>query len=356
MVFANDSTPHWYVSHMRNLKTLSVAVVLLVAIPFSTANAVVEWELKDESVSLGMNGVSPHVEKTASGDRVFRSDMVPAGTAVSMCNDAGSCTTETLSVSGPPISDFAIAVTSSGPRAYFKRIDMASNTQAVYSAACADANCLSFGTATIASSGMQVSKDTKAWGVPDPVRLPDGRIRIYIVESPSLGNSCPEKVASYISSDGISFTKESGWRLENGYVDTEVLRAKDGDWVMIMADGPGCTSASGARKVQQLYVSTSVDGLAWAKPQVLTSTDVGRLDPTGYEVSPNVFRIYYAAGGSDNNFTIKRATMRIKDTAAGGGVGVTKTTPGKSTTITCVKGKSVRKVVGTTCPKGFKKK
>jgi hypothetical protein len=103
-------------------------------------------------------------------------------------------------------------------------------------------------------------------------------------------------------------------------------------------------------------VSTSVDGLTWAKPQVLTSTDVGRLDPTGYEVSPNVFRIYYAAGGANNSFTIKRATMRIKDTTAGGDVGVTKTTPGKSKTITCVKGKTVRKVTGTACPKGFKKK
>jgi hypothetical protein len=71
-----------------------------------------------------------------------------------------------------------------------------------------------------------------------------------------------------------------------------------------------------------------------------------------------VFRIYYAAGGSDNNFSIKRATMRIKDTAASGGVGVTKTAPGKSKSksITCVKGKTVRKVSGTTCPKGFKKK
>lgn len=339
---------------MRYLKSLPVVLLLIVAIPSSSANAVVEWELKDDSVSLGMNGVSPHVEKTASGDRVFRSDMVPAGTAVSMCNDAGSCTTETLSVTGSPVSDFAIATTPSGVRAYFKRVE--TTTQAVYSAACNDANCLSFGAATIASTDMQVSKETKAWGVPDPVRLPDGRIRIYIVESPTLTSSCPEKVASYISSDGISFTKESGWRLENGYVDTEVLRAKDGDWVMIMADGPGCTTASGARKVQQLFVSTSVDGLTWAKPQLLTSTDVGRLDPTGYEVSPNVFRIYYAAGGADNNFTIKRATMRIRDTTSSGGVGVTKTTPGNSKTITCVKGKTVRKVVGTTCPKGFKKR
>lgn len=325
-----------------------------------SASAVVEWELIDESVSLGMNGVSPHVEKVAGGDRVWRSDMVPSGTAVSLCNDAGSCSTESLTFAeAGGASDFAISQTASGLRAYFKRIEMSTNTQAVYSAPCISSDCLSVGTATLASTGMRVSKDQGAWGVPDPVRLPDGRTRIYIVESPEMTTSCPEKVASYISADGITFTKESGWRLEGGYVDTEVLRAKDGEWLMIMADGPGCP-AGGSRKLQQLYISTSTDGLSWSKPQVLTNASQGRLDPTGYEVSTNVFRIYYALGGANNTFTLKRATLRIKSTPAGS-VGVTTspkaTTPAsKSKTITCVKGKTVRKVTGTTCPKGFTKK
>jgi hypothetical protein len=325
-----------------------------------SASAVVEWELIDESVSLGMNGVSPHVEKVAGGDRVWRSDMVPSGTAVSLCNDAGSCSTESLTFAeAGGASDFAISQTASGLRAYFKRIEMSTNTQAVYSAPCVTSDCLSVGAATLASSGMRVSKDQGAWGVPDPVRLPDGRTRIYIVESPEMTTSCPEKVASYISSDGITFTKESGWRLEGGYVDTEVLRAKNGEWLMIMADGPGCP-AGGSRKLQQLYVSESTDGLSWSKPQVLTNASQGRLDPTGYEVSANVFRIYYAAGGANNTFTLKRATLRIKSTPAGS-VGITNTPKvtapsNKSKTITCVKGKTVRKVTGTTCPKGFTKK
>lgn len=191
--------------------------------------------------------------------------------------------------------------------------------------------------------------------MPDPVRLPDGRIRIYNVESPVQGK-CTEKIASYISVDGITFTKEPGWRLENGYVDTEVLRAKDGDWVMILAD-IACTASNN----QKLFVTTSTDGLKWAEPQVLTGSGEFKLDPTGYEVSTNVFRIYYAAGDPRNgNMVIKRGIMRIKEAPAGG-VGVTKTpaatTPAnKSKSITCVKGKTVRKVTGTTCPKGFKKK
>jgi len=351
---------------MNYFKTLPLALLLAVGLPHASAQAVVEWQLTDDAVSLGMNGASPHVEKTASGDRVFRNDMVPSGTAVSMCTDAGTCSSETLTVSGGGVSDYTVAVTTSGPRAYFKRVNPATNTQAVFSAACNTSDCLSFGTATLTSTLMEVAKDTKAWGVPDAVRLPDGRIRIYIVEkedSATKGGSCPEKIASYISGDGVSFSKEPGWRLEGGYVDSEILRAKDGEWVMIMADGPGCTTSTGAPKVQQLFVSTSSDGLTWAKPQVLTKTDIGRLDPTGYEVSPNVFRIYYAAGGSgafDPNtvYSIKRATMRIADTTKGGDVGVTKTPAAKAKTkaITCVKGKTTKKFTATRCPKGWKKK
>jgi hypothetical protein len=187
------------------------------------------------------------------------------------------------------------------------------------------------------------------------VRLPDGRVRIYIVETPTLNSSCPEKVASYISSDGISFTKESGWRLEGGYVDTEVLRAKDGDWVMVMADGPGCGD-----RVQKLYMSTSNDGLTWAKPQKISGSDLSRLDPTGYEVSANVFRIYYATSSSpnSNNYTIKRGTIAIKQSSAEVAITGGKKATTKKTTITCVKGKTTKKVTGVNpkCPSGFKKK
>jgi ribosomal protein S27E len=339
---------------------ITAAVVASFAVQATgpSVGAVVEWEFVEESVSLGMSGVSPHVEKVAGGDRVWRSGVMPAGTAVSLCTDAGACTSETLTATGAgAVVDYTVAQAPSGLRAYFKRIDPSSNTQAVYSAPCTTADCLSFGAATITSTGMQVSKDVKAWGVPDPVRLPDGRVRIYIVESP-VGDKCMVKVASYISSDGISFTKESGWRLEGGYGDTEVLRAKDGDWVMIVAD-LACTASNN----QKLFVTTSTDGLKWAEPQVLTGAGDFRFDPTGYEVSTNVFRIYYAiyyrtAAGQAT--AIKRGIMRIKETPAGG-VGVTKTptatTPAsKSKSITCVKGKTVRKVTGTTCPKGFKKK
>jgi hypothetical protein len=275
------------------------------------AKAKPKWSLTEDAVDLGLSGVSPHVAKTTLGDRLWRSDTVPTGTGASLCDATGSCVQESFATGAVgPVSDYTIAKAPSGWRAYFKKIDGA--TQGVYSAPCTTVDCLSFGTPTLTSSGMVVSRETRAWGVPDPVKLPDGRIRIYIVESPVSGG-CTEKVASYISADGITFKKEKGWRLSGGFVDTEVLRAKNGNWVMIVADGPGCGSDKGSQKPQQLFTTTSLNGLKWTTPKALTGTDVGRLDPTGYEVSKNVFRIYYASGSiTDNNYTIERATLRFK--------------------------------------------
>jgi hypothetical protein len=132
-------------------------------------------------------------------------------------------------------------------------------------------------------------------------------------------------VRSYISNDGINFTAESGYRLEGGFVDTEILRAKTGDWLMIMSTGPGCGNG-----MQQLFVSSSVDGLTWSTPQAVTKDDNRRLDPTGYEVSPNVFRIYYAfnASRTGETYTLKRGTLKIAAAA---------TTPGTVSTTTTAK-------------------
>ena len=323
-----------------------------------TASAVVEWALTEDAVSLGLTGVSPHVERTGNADRLWYPGGL-AGTAVADCNDAGACTS--VSITGRLGSDFtAITLPNGTRRAYFVEISMTpgANTKSVSSAPCLTAACTSVGTSTVAAPELVVSQNMKAWGVPDAVVTPDGKVRLYVVESPTEGN-CSEKLASYISNDGISFTKESGWRLENGIsVDPEILRAKTGDWLMILADGPGCGD-----RVQKLYTSTSNDGLTWSTPQKVfgSGSDLRRLDPTGYEISTNVFRIYYAtavAGAlGDVTYTIKRGTIAIKQSSAdvaitGGKKAATKTT------ITCVKGKTTKKVTGLSpkCPSGYKKK
>ena len=344
---------------MTNLRRplIGFAVATMLAISFTplhTASALVEWALAEEAVSLGLTGVSPHVERTGNADRLWYPSL--AGTIVSDCTDAGACTS--VPVTGSLGTDFtAITLPNGTRRAYFVEMSMTpgANTKSVSSAPCLTAACTGVGTSTVAAAALVVSQNEKAWGVPDAVVTPDGKVRLYVVETPTIDSNCPEKVASYISSDGISFTKEAGWRLEGGYVDTEVLRAKDGDWVMVMADGPGCGD-----RVQKLYVATSNDGLTWSTPQKISGSDLRRLDPTGYEVSTNVFRIYYAtavAGAlGDVTYTIKRGTIAIKQSSAE--VAITGGKKATKTTISCVKGKTTKKVTGVNpkCPSGYKKK
>jgi hypothetical protein len=367
----------------------SISISLMLVSPYQ-ANAA-EWTMTEDAgvhLKMNMSGVSPHVERLNGVDRVWRSDG-PTGTVASDCNEEGVCTN--VALTGRLGNDFTVVTFANGTkRAYFKEVE--GSNQQVYSAPCNDSGCTSIGVKTATTTDMRVPSTTKAWGVPDAVLLPDGRVRIYIVESPVVGK-CTEKIASYISTDGISFTKEPGWRFENGYVDTEILRAKAGDYVMIMAD-IACTSTNR----QMLFVSTSKDGLNWTSPLMLTGPGVEGLDPTGYEVSPNVWRIYYSQGGPNQTFVVKRGLLKFTPVAV-----ITPTptptpspsptptpapTPAptptptptiinspsptptviaplptqaaanKKITITCLKGKTVKKVtaVNPKCPKGYKKK
>ena len=326
-----------------------IIISLISSVLLAPQSLASNFQMKEDQVQLGITGASAHVERINGNDRVWRADGA-AGTVASDCNDQGVCTP--VSLGGRLGFDFTVVNFPNGSkRAYFK--DMDPQSQQVYSAPCLDAGCTSIGSRTAASEEMKVPTSTRAWGVPDAVLLPDGRVRIYIVESPVIGK-CLEKIASYISTDGITFTKEPGWRLEGGYVDTEIIRAKANDYIMILAD-IGCTSS----RRQQLYVTTSTDGLAFGTPQMLTGAGVEGLDPTGYEVSPNLFRIYYSQAGpnkGDQNYQVKRGTLTLTPaTAPTSSSGVSN--PVKKT-ITCVKGKTNKKVSGVDpkCPKGFKKK
>ncbi len=270
-----------------------------------SASAAVSWEFSEESVALGISAVSPHVERTGSVDRIWYPSL--PSTAVSDCTDAGACTL--VGGVGRLGSDFtAVTLPNGTRRAYFVDMTPGTTSKTVSSAQCATTECLTVGTSTPIAADVAVPTTERAWGVPDAVVTPDGKVRVYLVVSPTLTSSCPEKVRSYISNDGINFTAESGYRLEGGFVDTEILRAKTGDWLMIMSTGPGCGNG-----MQQLLVSSSTDGLTWSTPQAVTKNDSRRLDPTGYEVSPNVFRIYYAfnASRTGETYTLKRGTLKI---------------------------------------------
>jgi hypothetical protein len=85
---------------------LTLALIGVGATPSSGSTVI--WELIEDSLSLGMTDVSPHAKKTPSGDRVWRSNG-PSGTVVSMCNEAGTCTSESFANrAGGYINDFTI--------------------------------------------------------------------------------------------------------------------------------------------------------------------------------------------------------------------------------------------------------
>ena len=92
---------------------------------------------------------------------------------------------------------------------------------------------------------------------------------------------------------------------------------------------------------------------------MLTTPGLVGLDPTGYEISNGVFRIYYTkfpeAKGGD--YVLGRGTLTF--TAAESKTPtVTAPASGAKKSISCVKGKTTKKVTGTNpkCPKGFKLK
>ena len=102
-------------------KFLFVSVVLAAqlstVISTQPAHALVEWGLTEDAVSLGLTGVSPHVERTGNADRLWYPGGL-AGTAVADCTDAGACTS--VPVTGRLGSDFtAITLPNGTRRAYF---------------------------------------------------------------------------------------------------------------------------------------------------------------------------------------------------------------------------------------------
>ncbi len=116
---------------------------------------------------------------------------------------------------------------------------------------------------------------------------------------------------------------------------------------------------------RQIYLKAR--GIRWtriAKPPVMSispSSTAGLfgLDPTGYETSNGVFRIYYTkfpeTKGGD--YVLGRGTL-IYTAAASKNPTITAPSSGAKKTINCIKGKTTKKVSGANpkCPKGFKRK
>mgnify|MGYP001212743860 CR=1 FL=1 len=147
----------------------------------------------------------------------------------------------------------------------------------------------------ISSTGITNTNENKkvAWGVPDAVVLPDDSIRLYWVDDDTgFDTRADEFIVSATSSNsqGTNFKMDEGKRVEGGYVDFEVLKAKDNDWVAIMSSSPETVPA----KSQGIYVGTSNDGLTWTINETnLAPTDKSYMDPTGvlFSTSDNKWQL-----------------------------------------------------------------
>ena len=77
---------------MRALKVLiAMGIVASSAAIASPSSAATSWGFTQDSVSLGLSGVSPHVERVGSNDRLWYPGG-PEGTVASDCTDGGVCT------------------------------------------------------------------------------------------------------------------------------------------------------------------------------------------------------------------------------------------------------------------------
>lgn len=244
------------------------------------------WEFTEDGVTLNITGVSPEAIVLDGGSiRLYVTDK---GIKVYKAFDGLTFQEETGTF--PPGSDpTLIALNSGGYRMYY--VDHGNTSGEIKTARSDDGLIWS----TEASTGIQNTTGTQAWGVPDSIQLPDGRIRLYWVNSNS--ENSLETILSAISSDGTTFTQESGNRTENGYVDPYILYANEGDWVALLS-----TTPHEDHLPQKIYLATSTDGLTWTieGSPIITVTGGNALDPTAVPLGDGSYRVYYSVTpGSD---------------------------------------------------------
>lgn len=301
---------------MRRLASALFALLLVLNL-VTGAHAVSTWTLKTDSVNLNLKGVSPYVEKLPSGDdRLYfpGPNALPDNIMVTDCNEAGNCTRQ--KISSPFGSDPTIVTLKDGTRKVFFVETSPQSRTIKYATLGADG--LSHG--TVSELGVEGSSvtDKRGWGVPDAVVMPDGRVKVFWVtmdlNSPS---NPPEYIISATSTDATAtkFVRDSGTRIK-GYVDTKILQAKPGDWIMICATGP-------SNGIQKLFMARSPNGSDWnVDPNPITSNAESAFDPTGYQINSDTWRIYYVSAapgnGLGNDNTIKRATLTKTDTPGAG--------------------------------------
>ena len=218
------------------------------------------------------------------------------------------------------IQDLTIITTTEGVRrAYYIEIDPNSGNHEIVTALISvDGLTLSQATTT----GISDNGDT-AWGVPDSVVLPDGRVRLYWVSSDWAAKTLANEVilsATSTTTKGTNFIIDEGYRTEGGYVDFEVLKASDNDWLAIMSSSP----VTIPDEPQGIYVGVSNDGLLWEiNGTNLAPPEKSYLDPTGLLLSSSneKYKIVMSSSLSilgDREYSLVTAELKSSTTSYSG--------------------------------------
>jgi hypothetical protein len=125
-------------------------------------------------------------------------------------------------------------------------------------------------------TGIRQEQPGPAWGVPETYIAPDGTYMMMWVDMP----------------------EGERWEvLRTGYVDPFMLRAEEGDWVLLLS-----TTPSEQRLPQKIFVARSVDGTTWDidDTPLLESADYNYLDPAAVELGENEWLVVLSQADKPN--------------------------------------------------------
>ncbi len=337
---------------MRSKFLASIAAATLSILSMSSIAAHAETFTLQGASSTGLAGVSPFAMPISpTTDRVFYSGGM-SGWSMATCTVGGTCNGSTLPF-GFGTDYTQVTLQDGSQRAYFIEPSQSVKTITTAPVSYDAAGQPQLGAAT--SLGISSPAGQKAWGVPDSVVLPDGRVRLYWVAMPDgniasktqpttkqlkclskklskarvkaisrgakisakdkkalktckinlsslssgSGAGANEVILSATSTDatGTSFVQDAGFRFTGGYVDSAIIQADAGNWVALVSTGPGAPP-------QRLYAATSTDGLTWeVNTKALTGTNVNSLDPTAVKTGTNTWRVYYSQSPASDPFS-----------------------------------------------------
>ena len=247
-------------------------------------------------------GTSSHLEIVDDSTlRLFYNDF--DGVVVFLCSYDFDCETQgTIRF----ITDLTLIETLDGERrGYFVEMNPNTMESGIYTAKFSE-DGLTYTEKT--PLGITAREDEVAWGVPDTVVMPNGLIRVYWVYTED--NFSPEKIVSATSktTKGIEFTLDPGYRIDDGYVDFEVLKAEEGDWRAVMSYTPHYLP----NIPQSLFYAISRDGLDWEfSKERITEKDFSYLDPTGVPLDNGTYLLVMSGATNEMADPMKNPNYQL---------------------------------------------